>query len=84
MTYFGVVTAPVAFFVLVQFFIGRGDWLKTRVYVLLLIVPIFTLIFLWTDPLHGLFFGPFSPEHADVILNGGPWFYVLMWCTTIF
>ena len=24
MTYFGVVTAPVAFFVLVQFFIGRG------------------------------------------------------------
>ena len=76
MTYFGVVTAPVTFFVLVQFFIGRGDWLKIRVYALLLIIPILTLILLWTDSLHGLFFGPFTIEHVNVILSGGPWFYV--------
>lgn len=78
MTYFGVVSAPLAFFILVQYYIGRSDWLKKWVYVLLLSIPVLTLVFLWTDPLHGLFFGRTRSADASAIFSGGPWFYVFV------
>jgi diguanylate cyclase (GGDEF)-like protein/PAS domain S-box-containing protein len=76
--FFGIVTTPVAFHVLAQQFIGRGDWLTKRAYTLLLSIPVLTLLFLWTDPLHGLFLNkwPFTVE--NLIHHGGPWFYVFL------
>ncbi len=76
MTFFGVISAPVAFFVLVQIYIGRGDWLTKRTYILLSIIPALTLLFLWTDPLHGLFFGTNHTWDESAIFSGGPWFYI--------
>lgn len=78
MTYFGVAAAPVAFLVMVQRFIGRDGWLTWRAYLLLSIIPVLTLVFLWTDPLHGLFFGANRPLDGSVIFSGGPWFYVFV------
>ncbi|MBV6396781.1 MAG: hypothetical protein HFACDABA_02382 [Anaerolineales bacterium] len=76
MTYLGAVAAPVAFFVLVLSFAGRGAALGRNTYLFLAIVPVLTLLFLWTDPWHGLFFGPGSAAGESMIFSGGPWFYV--------
>jgi len=78
MTYFGVATSPVAFFVLVLQFIGRHDWMTKRTYALLLAIPALTLLFLWTDAWHGLFFGGHTVSGKSTILRGGPWFYVFV------
>jgi diguanylate cyclase (GGDEF)-like protein/PAS domain S-box-containing protein len=78
MTFFGVATAPVAFFVLVQYLIGREGWLTRRAYLLLLLIPALTLLFIWTDPWHGLFFGGNRSVDASVVFRGGPWFYVFL------
>ena len=78
MTYFGAATAPVEFFVLVLFFVGRGGRLKRNTYLLLAIIPALTLLFLWTDPYHGLFFGANPNRDASMVFIGGPWFYIFI------
>lgn len=78
MTYFGVVVTPVAFHVMVQQFIGRGGWLTRRAYIFLAIIPVLTLMFLWTHPLHGLFFEKDWTGDEAMIFSGGPWFYVFI------
>lgn len=78
MTYFGVATAPVAFFVLVQYFIGRGGWFNWRTLSLLLLIPALTLLLLWTDAWHGLFYGGKHAAEESMIFSGGPWFYVFI------
>ncbi|RJP48666.1 MAG: diguanylate cyclase [Anaerolineaceae bacterium] len=76
LTYVGAVSAPVAFFVLVLYFVDRYAWLTDRVYVLLMFVPILTIFLLWTDPWHHLFFGDYPLLGRGSIYHGGPWFYV--------
>ncbi len=78
MTYFGAVAAPVAFLALAALFIGRGDRLILRDYVLLSIIPALSLIILWTDPWHGLFYGRDRSNNTNMVFEGGPWFYVLV------
>jgi diguanylate cyclase (GGDEF)-like protein/PAS domain S-box-containing protein len=76
LTYVGVVSAPVAFFVTVLYFIDRYTWLTDRVYVLLMVIPVLTIFLLWTDPWHHLFFGDYPLTGRGSIYNGGPWLYV--------
>lgn len=73
-TYFGVVVAPTAFLILALEFTNRKHLLSRRNLVVLAIVPLLTLLFLWTDPWHGLFYNGMRTEGA--ILNGGVWFWV--------
>lgn len=74
-TYFGVVVVPPAFLGFTLQFTGRGDWLTKRKLLLLSIMPALTLLLLWTDPWHGLFFGV-RPDTLGTILSGNVWFYV--------
>ena len=76
--FFGIAATPVAFHVLVQQFIGRGGWLTKRAYTFLLGIPVLSLLFLWSDSLHGLFLNklPFTIE--NLIHHGGPWFMVFL------
>jgi diguanylate cyclase (GGDEF)-like protein/PAS domain S-box-containing protein len=76
LTYVGAVSAPVAFFVAVLYFVNRYSWLTERVYVLLMVIPVLTIFLLWTDPWHHLFFGDYPLMGRGSIYNGGPWFYV--------
>ncbi len=76
MTYVGTVSAPVAFFVLVLYFIDRYTWLTDRTYILLMVIPVLTIFLMWTDPWHHLFFGDYPLTGRGSIYNGGPWFYV--------
>lgn len=76
-TYFGVVAVPIALLNFALQFTGHGAAMTTRRLALLSIIPILTLILLWTDPQYGLFYGnlPRNPDQGN-IFSGGPWFYV--------
>lgn len=76
LTYVGAVGAPVAFFVLVLYFIDRYSWLTEKVYLILMVIPVVTILLLWTDSWHHLFFGQYPPLGRGSIYHGGPWFYV--------
>ncbi|MBK8027288.1 MAG: PAS domain S-box protein [Chloroflexi bacterium] len=76
LTYLGVVIAIGSFFAFVLYQSGRGALLKGHRALLLGVEPALTLLLLWTDPWHGLFFaGKQSPE-SSTILDGGPWFWI--------
>jgi len=72
-TYFGVVTTPFFFTIFALQFTNRTHWLTRRNLILLSIEPLLTLVLLWTDNWHGLFYGGLRSTGA--ILNGGPWFW---------
>lgn len=74
-TYFGVVIAPGAFFAFTLVHSGRQHWISGRRAWLLTIQPIVTLLLLWTDPLHGLFYAGKQTPESSVIFDGGPWFW---------
>lgn len=76
LTYVGAVSAPVAFLATVLSFTNRSGWLTRKVYALLLLIPALTIILMWTDPWHHLFFGDYPLTSRGSIYNGGPWFYV--------
>jgi len=76
LTYLGVVGVPVGFLLFSASITNRAKWLIPRRSYLLFIEPIITIILLFTDPYHGLFFGGNRQPGADVILNGGIWYRV--------
>lgn len=73
-TYLGVTTAPTAFMIMVLQFTNRDFFLTRRNIFLLSIEPILTMLFIWTDPLHGFFYN--GMRTTGTILSGGIWFWV--------
>lgn len=73
-TYFGVVTVPTALFLMTAQYTGMNLATSRRFTTALWIEPAATLILLWTDPLHGLFYG--GKRAPGAILDGGLWFYI--------
>jgi diguanylate cyclase (GGDEF)-like protein/PAS domain S-box-containing protein len=73
-TYLGVVTAPTAFLIVALQFANRTHLLSRRNLILLCMEPVLTLLLLWTDPLHGLFYA--GIRSTGTIFNGGAWFWV--------
>ena len=55
MSYFGITTVPVSMLVLAKSYAQSGSGL-TKKYYLLYLIPLITMIVIWTNPLHGLFF----------------------------
>ncbi|NOH13870.1 MAG: diguanylate cyclase [Chloroflexi bacterium] len=72
-TYLGVVIAPGAFLIFALIYTGRKIEHPKRLVALLSIEPLLTTFFLWTDPLHGWFFGN-NAVREEAILDGGPLF----------
>lgn len=73
--FIGVVIVAPAFLVMALEFAGKGNWLTPRAYVLLAIVPELTLLMVWSDPLHHLFFGGKDVTDPSNLLQGGPWYW---------
>jgi diguanylate cyclase (GGDEF)-like protein/PAS domain S-box-containing protein len=73
-TYFGVVTLPYFLTVFALQSTHREHLLTRRNLLLLAIEPVLTLLLLWTDNLHGLFYA--GMRSTGTILNGGPWFWI--------
>ena len=74
-TYLGVVSVIPAFFLFVLQFTDRQHWLTRRLFALLFGMGLLTLVLLWTDPWHGLFFAGLRSETDSTIFSGGPWFW---------
>ncbi len=72
-TYFGVAFYTTFLIIFALQFTGRSALLTRRNLALLTIVPLVTLVLLWTDKWHGLFFG--GQHNTGTILSGGPWFW---------
>ena len=72
-TYFGVAFHTTFLIIFALQFTNRSHLLTRRNLMLLAIVPLVTLLLLWTDDWHGLFFG--GQHVTGTILSGGPWFW---------
>jgi diguanylate cyclase (GGDEF)-like protein/PAS domain S-box-containing protein len=75
-TYFGVAFNTTFLLICTLMFTGRSHLLTFRNMALLTIMPLATLLMLWTDDWHGLFFG--GKHTTGAILNGGPWFWLFV------
>jgi diguanylate cyclase (GGDEF)-like protein len=77
-TYFGVVTVPVALFVFSLQISRREQWLGSPLMALVYLEPFLVLAALFTDPYHGLFFAGKRLENSAFIQDGGVvfWFNV--------
>lgn len=75
LAFIGVVICTPAFLVMAIQFAGRGHWLSARVYTLLSVTPILTLLINWTDAYHNLFYGGRDITDPVNLLDGGPWFW---------
>ncbi|PKO04967.1 MAG: hypothetical protein CVU41_14500 [Chloroflexi bacterium HGW-Chloroflexi-3] len=80
-TYFGVVVAPTAFLVIALEYTNQVHVLTSRVRLGLATIPTLTILVLWTDPWHGLFYN--GLRTGDAILNGGVWFWIFIAYTYI-
>jgi diguanylate cyclase (GGDEF)-like protein/PAS domain S-box-containing protein len=75
LAFVGVVFVAPAFLVMSLEFAGLEHWLTRRAYILLAVVPALTLLMVWSDPLHHLFYGGKDVTAAANILQGGPWYW---------
>ncbi len=78
-SYFGVTAVPVGWFVLALTYGKKMDWLTGRRLALLLVVPVVTLLIVWTNDLHHLMWKSFSLDASfsppvDVVTHGA-WFW---------
>lgn len=76
MTYIGVVITPGAMLAFLVQFTRRNRILRGWRMALLAVEPVITLVLMWTDPLHGLFYGGKRLANQSLIYDGGPWFWV--------
>jgi diguanylate cyclase (GGDEF)-like protein len=65
---------PVGLVLLAAAITNHTFLLNRRAVLFLLIEPILTLLLIWTDDWHGLFFG--GSFTTGLIISGGPWFYL--------
>jgi len=82
--FFGITLIPLAWFTFVAQYLGYPSWMKRILQhrVLLGIIPVLTLILVWTNELHHLLWTqailePIGPLVALELIRG-PWFWVLM------
>jgi len=78
-SYFGIVSCPVFFLIFALQFNQLDHWITKRTMVLLFIVPVLTLIVVWTNPWHGLFWPSFTWNEAGdnlLIYAHGPAFWL--------
>jgi PAS domain S-box-containing protein len=82
--FFGIVIIPLAWFTFVAQYLGYPGWMRNilKQKILLGIIPVVTLVLVWTNPLHRLMWQSVSvvPVGPLVALDfvRGPWFWVLM------
>ncbi len=78
--YVGIVTCPLAWLAFALQFTNQRKWLTRRTLTLAAIVPLITLLLVWTNEAHGLIW-----RRTSVVTNGpfpalevshGPWFWV--------
>ncbi len=72
-SYIGIVFLPVSIFFTAIIFTNTKIRFKPQ-YLLFCVIPIISLLLLWTNNVHHLFFKEYSIQLSDCVF--GPWFYV--------
>src|SRR5215471_9443686 len=85
----GSVLLPAAWFAFALQYTGRSRWLTRRMLVLLAIVPLVTLLLVWTNTMYGLISSNNSLDStapfAALVSTPGAWFWVfLVYAYTLF
>jgi len=78
--FLGMVIVPVAWLFFTLKYSGREEWLKLRKMGLIAVVPLATLLMVWTNDFHGLFWSTLrldqDPSLPVQFSPYGPWFWV--------
>ncbi len=78
--YFGIVAMPVLWAVFVLTYLGRSEWGRLRIVALLFVVPVITLVMVWTSDYHSLHWSAVSLDASGPYLvfdaQYGPWFWI--------
>jgi PAS domain S-box-containing protein len=78
--YLGIVLAPLAGLALALEYTGREEWLPRSKGWFLVIVPIITLVMVWTNDLHHLFYERLyldtTGQFPILASDAGPWFWI--------
>ncbi|MCW4033385.1 MAG: ATP-binding protein [Candidatus Bathyarchaeota archaeon] len=76
--YIGVVMVPIMWFILALQLTHRENWLKRRNLVLLIVIPIATLLIIFTNDFHGLYWSSIALNAINpfflLIIEPGLWF----------
>lgn len=75
-TYIGVVAIPVLVLIFAINLTKLNFKFKKKYVILFSIIPVLTLIILWTDPYTNLFFGGQRSSSDNSIYSGGVWFWI--------
>jgi len=86
--YFGIVLIPPAWLVFALDYTSRDRWITPATIALLSVLPVGTLVALWTNDLHRLFYDPATTETvASASIAGmpyGPLFYAMVTWSYLF
>jgi PAS domain-containing protein len=78
--YPGTVLTPVAYLVVAIRYAGYEQWLTRRSYAVLAIIPVLTVVAVWTNPYHGLFWRSLAVAtvgNATVLVEEyGLWYWI--------
>jgi signal transduction histidine kinase len=78
--YVGIDMAPVAWLAFAAQLAGRGKWLSRRNLILLCVIPVISILLMWTNPWHGLMWASFQLAYVGPLTvfdtHYGPWFWV--------
>lgn len=78
--YPGTVLAPIAYLVVALKYADYEQWLSRRAYASLAVVPVVTLVAVWTNPHHGLFWQSVSLARIGgasiLVTEPGPWYWI--------
>jgi len=81
-SYPGVLSVPVFFFMFVVYFTGHEDWLSSRNKVLLWVIPVITMVLVITNEWHHLHWSYLTPDllmgESLIHYGYGPWYYVMI------
>jgi signal transduction histidine kinase len=81
----GLVATPLSLLAFVLQYTGRAHWLRPRNLVWIGFVPVVTVILVWTNPWHHLYWRSVEPKLVHgawtAVVEHGVWFWVnLVWC----
>src|SRR5262249_35391873 len=78
--YLGIGRVPLAWLIYALHYTGKARWLTRRNLTLLLILPVLTLLLVFTNEAHGLIWSQIDAGAADrftaLDVTHGPWFWV--------
>ena len=77
--YLGVAFMPACWFFFIVKFTGKDEWITKRNLILVLVIPLFTLLLVWTNEFHHLHYKSVSVDSSGPFplldIERGPWYF---------